>query len=340
MSLSKNRRCLIATMSILSPLLCAAQQAGVNFISFQAVEGMQTFPTSVNDSMTVAGYFINQIGATEGFFRNADGAVTTFMVSASTVTSPISINAANVIAGNFNDGFGDFSAFVRYASGSIATFSPGGKYPGFTYVAGINKEGVIVGDYGATDGLPPIHGFIRSVDGTILPFDVRGSDKTQPVAINAAGEIAGIYWFGTGDIYRGGFVRSADGNITTYPGIPQGINSEGDIAGWFLLASGFEDGFVRFPKGPINSFGFASPVFFSQYMGISEDGSIFGNILPPNSQQAFLRSADGTITPVLFPGASDTTAASINDSNVITGNYSQGRNVFGFLRIPQADQPQ
>jgi hypothetical protein len=62
MSLSKILRCPIATMCMLSPLLCAAQQVGVNFISFQ-VEGMQTFPTSVNDSMIVAGYYINQIGA-------------------------------------------------------------------------------------------------------------------------------------------------------------------------------------------------------------------------------------------------------------------------------------
>jgi hypothetical protein len=81
MSTSKSLRCLIATMCMFSPLLCAAQQAGVNFISFQAVEGMQTFPTSVNDSITVAGYYINQIGATEGFSRNADGSPSTRRVS-------------------------------------------------------------------------------------------------------------------------------------------------------------------------------------------------------------------------------------------------------------------
>ena len=335
MFFAKARRGWIATMCMLGPLLCPAQRDGVHFISFRACEGVQTFPTSVNDSMTVAGYYVNQAGRTEGFFRSADGDVTTFVVPGNAVTSPVSINAGGEIAGNFNDGR-DFSGFLRDANGTIATFSPGGRFPGFTYVTGINKEGIIVGYYGATRGLPPMHGFIRGVHGTIDTFDVPGSDITQPVAINAAGEIAGVYYFGTGDIYRGGFVRSAAGDMTTYPGIPEAINARGDIAGWSFLSTGFEQGFVRFPEGAIDTFGFAAPALFTQYMGINEVGSIIGNVYLGGPIVAFLRLADGTVSPIQFPGGVGTTAASINDWGVITGNYSRGRDVFGFLRTPGA----
>jgi hypothetical protein len=334
---------LVVTLCMLSPLLCAAQQAGVNFISFQVPDAEQTLPMSVNDSLTVTGSYINQGEMTEGFFRNVEGDITTFTVPGSTLTSPVAINAAGEIAGNSLEG-ADFYGFVRYTNGSIARFNPGGKYPGFTYVAGINKEGTIVGSYAPSNGIPPEHGFIRSVNGTITTFDVPGSDRTQPVAINAAGEVAGIYYFDSNHL-QGGFVRSADGNITTYSGTPVGINAGGSIVGWSIPAGSSGEGFVRFPQGAINSFGFQPGHIVFPYMGINEAGSIFAN----SSFGGFLlRSPNGTSTSFRVVGTSITTATSINDSDVITGNYSlfsfvapgnyQLQCICGFLWMPQTDQ--
>ncbi len=47
------------------------------------------------------------------------------------------------------------------------------------------------------------HGFIRTADGTIAPFDVEGAVNTQIFAINNKGAIAGIYTNAAGVI--GGF---------------------------------------------------------------------------------------------------------------------------------------
>jgi hypothetical protein len=332
MSLPKTRRCSIATMWMLGPLLCAAQQTGPNFISFAVPGAGRTLPMSVNDSMTVTGSFINQGEVTEGFLRTAEGDFTSFMVPGSTRTSPVAINAAGEIAGNSVDATGGFYGFVRYPNGSIAAFNPGGAYPGFTSVAGINKEGTIVGAYAPTNGVSPEHGFIRSANGTITPFDVPGSDRTQPAAINAAGEITGIYFFDS-DHHQAGFIRSADGNITTFPGTPVCINAGGTIAGWYLPA-GFSatpgesaKGFGRSPTGAITPFDFPAALIFP-YMGINQEGSIFANI---SYGGVFLRYPNGTSTSFIFPGSYTTTATSINDDYVVTGNYYSAAGIFGFL---------
>jgi hypothetical protein len=334
---------------MLGPSLCAAQQVpndnGASFTSFQIGEDFATYPTSINGGLSVTGYYINKAGIQEGFMRSADGEVTTFSVAGSVLTSPVAINAAGEIAGRSVDANGNAYGFVRYANGSIATFLPGGNKPGATNVAGINKEGTIVGDYATTNTVSPQHGFIRSVDGAITTFDVPGSDRTEPVAINAVGEIAGIYWF-DGNARPGGFVRSADGDIITfdfYPGIPVSINAGGSIAGWYVLASGALQGFVRFPHGAINSFAAPGGLLEAPHMGINQAGSIFGNFYilgPLISYEVFLRSANGTMTSFEFPGSLHTTATSMSDSDVITGSYSMGSEVFGFLRIPVADQSQ
>jgi hypothetical protein len=342
MVFSRMQRCLVATISVLSASLCTAQQLvnGANFISFQVGEGFQTFPMSVNNSLTVTGYYINQAGVTGGFIRNVDGEVTTFAVAGSALTSPVAINAAGEIAGNTIDTKGNSYGFARYANGSIATFDPGGTHPGATVVTGINNDGTIVGNYELTNTVFPQHGFIRSVDGTITTFDVPGSDRTEPVGINAAGEIAGIYWF-NGNVQAGGFVRSADGDITTYPGVPVSINVAGYIAGWSIPSNDVDQGFVRFPLGPINSFVPPAGQVLAPYMGINEAGSIFGNYYLLGrliNYQVFLRSPNGSMTLFGFPGSSLTTATSMNDSDVITGTYTQGRDVFGFLRVPEAAQ--
>ena len=161
----KTRNFLIATtIYMLSPLLCAAQQVanehGAHFISFRVGECFQTFPMSVNDSLTVTGYYIDQAGAREGFIRNPDGKLTTFAVAGSTVTSPVAINAAGEIAGSSVSATGISYGFVRYPNGYIATFNPSSR---LHLVTAINKEGTIVGNYSTTDTVPPLHGFVRKM---------------------------------------------------------------------------------------------------------------------------------------------------------------------------------
>jgi uncharacterized membrane protein len=114
----------------------------------------------VNQSGTVAGYYIDSSNVVHGFLRSAEGKITTFDAPAE--------------AGS--QGFG---CFVDCA-------------------LGFSDWGWVTGTY--LDANSVNHGFIRSPDGEITSFDAPGADKTSgsyhgtfPVSINDEGLIAGYY---------------------------------------------------------------------------------------------------------------------------------------------------
>jgi hypothetical protein len=111
-----------------------------------------------------------------------------------------------------------------------------------------------------------MHGFVRTPDGRITPFDVKGAGKgaaqgtftTIYGSINHMGAITGNYIDASGASHI--YVRDPDGWITTFngPGAGKGagqgtfteaINSEGAITGYYVDASNVIHGFVLTPDG-------------------------------------------------------------------------------------------
>jgi len=78
-------------------------------------------------------------------------------------------------------------------------------------------------------------GFVRAADGTITPFDPKGSTETQPAAINKKGLITGDYYDASGVSH--GFLRKPSGQFTHFDPkrsietVPQGINDGGSVTG-------------------------------------------------------------------------------------------------------------
>jgi hypothetical protein len=71
------------------------------FTTFQVPGAVGTYPTSINDSETVTGYYTEPAGKQGGFVRSADGVIETFQVPGSILTEPVGINSAGEVVGYY-----------------------------------------------------------------------------------------------------------------------------------------------------------------------------------------------------------------------------------------------
>jgi hypothetical protein len=194
-----------------------------------------------------------------------------------------------------------------------------------TFPISINAAGDIAGIY-ITPGIVA-HGFVRTADGTVTPFDVTPgagtgyAQGTFPFSINTAGDIVGMY-SDAKNVYHG-FLRAADGAITTlddpyaspagHNGTNlMGINTAGAIAGFYRDASAVYHGFVRAANGVTTPFD-APDAGTGTYAGtepisINAAGDITGvyvvsYVLHAAVYHGFVRAANGVITEFDAPGA-------------------------------------
>jgi hypothetical protein len=339
-SFAKIRSCLTAAVCLLAPLFCSAQGSARHnspfFISFQVPQSTATFPLSINDRLSVTGYYRGADGQLHGFVRHVFGEITSFDVAGSITTLPVGINNAGEITGTYQDAAGVDGGFIRSPEGKITTFNPGGS-GGFTTPRAISAGGMVVGQYSTTNSVPPAFGFIRYPDGGMVTFGIAGSTYVNPQSINDAGEITGQYYY-QGNTQVGGFVRYPNGEITTFDYaegiVPLDINQVGTVTGWFGT-TGFH-GFVRSAKGEITPFDPPGPIQ-TQYISVSRSGEVAGSY-SNGLVHGFLRSPQGRILSFDPPGAINTTPTSIDDIGVVTGSYiSSSGEMEGFLRIPQFD---
>jgi probable HAF family extracellular repeat protein len=194
-------------------------------------------------------------------------------------------------------------------------------------VAGINKAGVMVGSYSATNGSGLYqHGFVYA-NGTFSYFDYPEAQSTSGSGINDSGLIVGSAQFEGGLIVRGFLYDGQTFTPFDAPGQPQtypsGINNAGEVVG----AAGVGGGTIR-PFEMLND-RFTTIKVPGQYLiktasGINNSGGVTGYVsdgdagLPDNG---YLYK-EGKLTTIGFPGAYETAASGINDSGVIVGWYS------------------
>jgi len=283
-------RFIAAALCVLGPLTCAARGDGINgeatYVSFQVPGALGTYPMSINNSMTVTGYYYVSPTVTRGFVRDAEGTITTFDVDvAGTVwIEPESINAGGDITGFYElaatppqppyDLTGNQpQGFLRYADGRVITFDPPlptstPPVQGLPLIAqptSISDYDDIAGDTSYVSD----YIFTRTAGGV---YTTRQYDRyTVATGINWAGSVVGF--FGHSGYPYTGFVLHPDGfaEFLTIPAqpllseqecvsdtIPEGINAAGVIAGWYLnyidcttLNTG---GFVLSPDGAVTLF--------------------------------------------------------------------------------------
>jgi hypothetical protein len=337
MCLSKISHWLVAAVSMLSPLLCVAQEPAnssevsyVSYISFEVPGALGTYPMSVNNSMAATGYYLDSPATARGFLRDAGGAITTFAVGNAAWTEPESINTAGDITGYYETYYGVASdevahGFIRYANGRMLTFDVpdvGLQGPQAAPVS-INDFGLVAGSWPYP--APASSGFTRSRAGVFNTYGFgQGADyETVARGLNASGAVTG--YFDQAGI-RGSFLFHPDGFSVKFnvpvagannatlnrDTVAEGINADGTIVGWYIncqqhCVTTTTGGFIRSSQGVFTLFTPPGTLLTSPRAGYSVDSGVLS-------------------APHLL---------SINREATITGSYTDAEgNQHGFVRNP------
>jgi hypothetical protein len=168
-----------------------------------------TIALAIDPGGAVSGAWSDANVVTHGFLRASGGSLTTFdppnWNEPGSFLQVSGMTPADDITGYYCPGFtGACQGFLRTHDGTFVTFNPPGST--FTFVAGINQAGTIIGQYFDADGVP--HGYLRSGDGTFSTIDVPGavSGSTSPNAISVAGAITGT-WSDNNNVVHGFLFR-------------------------------------------------------------------------------------------------------------------------------------
>jgi hypothetical protein len=165
-------------------------------------------------------------------------------------------------------------------------------------VGGPNPQGTSVGTWLDTGGV--FHGFSLTAKGVFASFDPPGSTLTTPAFINPQGVIVGLYLDLTSVSH--GFILD-EGKYTF-------VDVSG-VAGTAL--SGIS------PSGEISGFTCSDPAC--------------GNTGNPNTTHSFVRSKKGVFTIFDPPGATSSSASTVNPSGAVVGSYTDtvGELFHGYL---------
>jgi hypothetical protein len=318
--------------------------------SFDPAGSTNTFPTAINLSGTVAGYYIDSGGAFRGMLRDSSGNFTIFNPPSDvngTVTL-FSLNNSGVVVGAYTKSSVQ-TGFMRDAAGNFTDISPAGATLTGVLIY-INNNGVVAGSY--SDASHASHGFVRDAAGNYTTFDIAGATSVNVAAIDDTGEIGGFY--ADASFHSHGFFRDKKGTISTFDG-PTGttnltvysMDSGGDIVGTYSTDSGATmHGFIRSMKGgKFVSFDADPAMAITLPFGISPSGIITGMACTTSftSCEGFIRNppahgqitGTGTVVTFSIPNAVGTEPNAVNDSGAVTGPWIDNLGQFarhGFIR--------
>jgi probable HAF family extracellular repeat protein len=154
---------------------------------------------------------------------------------------------------------------------------------------------------------------------TFTTIDFPGGFGTQPTAVNASGIIVGRYSDATNHSH--GFVLAAGKYVAV--DVPNAtdtelnwINPSGQIVGDYTTADGKTHAFVL-DAGKFTFFDYPG-AFDTRAWGISPSGNIVGtHSEAPGTTHGYLRTKQGALTAIDFPGMSVTFASMLNEKSVV-----------------------
>jgi hypothetical protein len=273
------------------------------------------------------------------------------------------VNAWGAYAGEgLNSTYTGIKLFVASPSGRLTFYQLPFKdlsttAPFYESAAGMDNAGDVVGIWTDTDGRT--HGFERQADGKIAEINDPSASDVE----NAGTAVEGISPDGT--VIVGGYYDSTlalhgflleGGRFTTYD-VPGAADTEltfydhGTYGGYYLSSTGAMFGFyVKCGElYTVAAPGEANPPAGSgtELVGISADGTLFGDVFPAAAPIYAFSLADGTYTTIKDPNQVGTTGldgTAVNGANatgVVVGGYTYtagtstvGGLVTGFIATP------
>ena len=230
------------------------------------------------------------------------------------------INDFGALSGQYAVNGGTSHAMV-YNHGHFEPLDPGilGNY--FSAAGGPNDLGTTYGGYADASGHQ--HGFLIRRHDQLKTIDFPGHLNSNVDGVNVFGAILGVYWDADG-VFHGALRRYGNDTPIDYPNAhdtyPLGINSKGDIVGYWDATPPLTHGFYRDASGkmsPINVPDAAATAAF----GINDWGQIVGYYADASGGIHGFVETHGQFQNLDVPGATATIATTINNFGVIAGEY-------------------
>ncbi len=270
----------------------------------------------------------------------AEAAKPTFItvnVAGAQSTQLTGINSSGTATGNYITTNGVQFGFVRAPDGSITSFSAGSGTLGTTPLS-INARGDIAG----TVKPFPNEGFVRTADGTITLFGVLDCQQILSFAFNNKDVIVGSC-LSSNSIF--GFVRGAKGRIKNLVGpgstplLPEGVNSEGDIVGYYPDSNAVLHGFLLTADGTFTTIDPPNSAA-TNVTAINFHSDIVGSYSTGDGGypfHGFVRSPDGNFTSFdAKQGSRDTSPTAIDFGGKVVGYFEDvdpGTGKFDHTRV-------
>jgi hypothetical protein len=308
---------------------------------------------AISANGTIAGFYErNGSSREESFVINPAGVYAFYSIPYGYSTEVYAVNNFGSTTGKYYFGVGGGGhEYARGATGKIEYLDPPRQSYTPTEFGGINNLNQVTGTYVDSSGLD--QGFVANLFGNLTLFDVPGASSTFGGRINDSGVIDGLYYVAT-DRADHAFVRDQFGNITAFDvpgagtGVAQGtaasgINSSGEIVGYYVDSGYNYHGFLRAPDGTITTFDAPDAGTGDGYgtlgLGINDAGQITGFYVDSSTViHGFLRDQYGNITEFAEPNAGTginqgTYAYGIGNTGIIVGYYyDSSSNIHAFKR--------
>ena len=237
------------------------------------------------------------------------------------------IDNAGVVSGFYNDASNISHGFV-WRNGTLHTLdNPGSLY---TALSSVSNRVVAVGYYGdLTTAHAAMYSF-QSGAWTTLP-DISGMSNNEGYGINKHGVVVGVaggggfnnpsnaaawIWYPSSRLYSFFAVPGA----TQYSTFANAINDNGQVVGSFSDTNGGH-GFLKDGQ-TYTTLDVPGAAFGTTAFGINNAGTIvgvWGNL--SGWSEGFVRTSDGTVKVVDFPGGLETQIGNINDRGDICGLF-------------------
>jgi hypothetical protein len=221
----------------------------------------QTQVTGLNNNRTQVGFFSptnTGLDANYGWYSADNGrtfheiTVPSVILGSPPVTQLLGVNNQNVAVGFYDDATGNSHGFSYNIKKNTFSFT---GISGATSVtdSGINNHGDITGFF--TTGGGVVEGFLIH-KGATTTLTAPGASATTALGVSDNDEVVGAYTVGTGITavthgftwtQKGGFQTVNDPNGVNTTTV-NGVNSRGDLVGFYVDSSGNTDGMLATPQ--------------------------------------------------------------------------------------------
>ena len=282
----KPKQIFISILAVLFvfPLMGTFAQQAANSVSIEVITTfdypgsvISTRPQKINDRGTMAGIYIDSLGALRGFVRFVNGRFSAPIVEPNDTenfTEGRGINNSGTVCGDYvgsdDNGHGFF-----LSGGTFTEYN----FPGAltTLVLGISNVGDFAGTFSNGGGI--FQAFV-SLGGTITSFNVPGASSTFAYQLNRSNQLVGYYIDSSGILH--GYFRDTNGALH-FPIDPPGstgtvlfgLNDSNWVVGRYADSSGVTHGLFFIPPNQFFTFDYPGSTFTS-LSGINAHGFICG----------------------------------------------------------------